>query len=143
MTATSNTGQATSVAVLGTGIMGAAMARNLLKAGLRTSVWDRSPGATAPLAEAGARVADSAPDAVRAADVVITMLPTADVVKSVVLGSGVVQALGRGAVWAQMGTICVAETDDLSAEIAAARPDVLFVDAPVSGPKARLKLGSC
>jgi 3-hydroxyisobutyrate dehydrogenase len=141
MTATSNTGQATSVAVLGTGIMGAAMARNLLKAGLRTSVWDRSPGATASLAEAGARVADSAPDAARAADVVITMLPTAEVVKSVVLDSGVVQALGRGAVWAQMGTIGVAETDDLSAEVAAARPDVLFVDAPVSGTKGPAEAG--
>jgi 3-hydroxyisobutyrate dehydrogenase len=41
------------VAVLGTGIMGSAMARNLVAAGLRTRVWDRSPEATAPLAEAG------------------------------------------------------------------------------------------
>ena len=37
------------VAVLGTGIMGSAMARNLISAGLRTTVWDRSPEATAPL----------------------------------------------------------------------------------------------
>jgi 2-polyprenyl-6-methoxyphenol hydroxylase-like FAD-dependent oxidoreductase len=47
------------VAVLGTGIMGSAMARNLIAAGLPTAVWDRSPSATAPLAEAGARVAPS------------------------------------------------------------------------------------
>ena len=48
-----------SVAVLGTGIMGSAMARNLVAAGLRTTVWDRSPEATAPLADAGALVAAS------------------------------------------------------------------------------------
>ena len=42
------------VAVLGTGIMGSAMARNLVEAGLPTTVWDRSPEATAPLADAGA-----------------------------------------------------------------------------------------
>ena len=43
----------TAVTVLGTGIMGSAMARNLVAAGLRTTVWDRSPEATAPLAAAG------------------------------------------------------------------------------------------
>jgi 3-hydroxyisobutyrate dehydrogenase len=42
------------VAVLGTGIMGSAMARNLAAAGLPTTVWDRSPDAAAPLAQAGA-----------------------------------------------------------------------------------------
>ncbi len=48
------------VAVLGTGIMGSAMARNLVAAGLPTTVWDRSAAATAPLAAAGAVVAASA-----------------------------------------------------------------------------------
>ena len=67
------------VAVLGTGIMGSAMARNLLKAGLRTTVWDRSPAATAALSAAGALVAASLGEAVRDAPVVIAMLPTADV----------------------------------------------------------------
>ena len=45
------------VVVLGTGIMGAAMARRLLAAGLPTTVWDRSARVTAPLAAAGAHVA--------------------------------------------------------------------------------------
>ena len=45
------------VTVLGTGIMGSAMARRLAAAGLRATVWDRSPQATAPLAAAGALVA--------------------------------------------------------------------------------------
>jgi serine/threonine-protein kinase PknK len=64
------------VTVLGTGIMGSAMARNLAVAGLRTTVWDRSPQATAPLAAADAVVAGSAQDAISDARVVITMLPS-------------------------------------------------------------------
>ena len=86
----------TSVAVLGTGIMGSAMARNLLAAGLPTTVWDRSPQATAALAEAGAVVAASAPEAVNGAEVIITMLPTAAAVQSVMFGDGVAQRLPTG-----------------------------------------------
>ena len=70
------------VAVLGTGIMGSAMARSLASAGLRTTVWDRSPQAAAPLADAGVRVAASPQEAVRDAGVVITMLPTAEAAES-------------------------------------------------------------
>lgn len=65
------------VALLGTGIMGSAMARNLVRAGFSTTVWDRSPSATGELATLGARVATSPEDAIRDAKVVITMLPTA------------------------------------------------------------------
>jgi 3-hydroxyisobutyrate dehydrogenase len=85
------------VAVLGTGIMGSAMARNLVAAGLRTTVWDRSPEATARLANAGALVAASPQEAVREANVVITMLPDANAVNSVVPDS--LQAFAAGAVW--------------------------------------------
>ena len=52
--ATDSRGENVRVAVLGTGIMGSAMARNLVSAGLRTTVWDRSPTATVLLSEAGA-----------------------------------------------------------------------------------------
>ena len=70
------------VAVIGAGIMGSAMARRLLLAGLPVTVWDRSVSARASLAEAGAVGAESAREAVADAGVVITMLPTADVVRS-------------------------------------------------------------
>ena len=123
------------VAVLGTGIMGSAMARNLIAAGLHTTVWDRSPAATAALADAGARVAPSASEAVRNAQVVITMLPTAEVVTSVILDGGVAEAFAEGAVWAQMGTIGVTATTQIAGRLAELRPDVMFVDAPVSGSK--------
>ena len=132
---------AKSVAVLGTGIMGAAMARNLVKAGLRTTVWDRSPQASAPLAQAGATVAGSAAEAVGGAEVVITMLPTAAAVQSVMLADGVAQQLADGAVWAQMGTIGVEATAGLASRIGQLRPDVLFVDAPVSGSKGPAEAG--
>ena len=104
------------VAVLGTGIMGSAMARNLVSAGLGTTVWDRSPAATAPLSAAGALVAASPAEAVRDAHVVITMLPTAEVVNSVMFAGGVVEALAEGAVWAQMGTIGVTETTGIASQ---------------------------
>jgi 3-hydroxyisobutyrate dehydrogenase len=123
------------IAVLGTGIMGSAMARNLLAAELTVTVWDRSEQATASLARDGAQAAASARDAVRDAGVVITMLPTAAVVESVMFTGHVAEALAPGAVWAQMGTIGVDATEEAAARLAKVRPDALFVDAPVSGSK--------
>ncbi|MGO9295325.1 MAG: NAD(P)-dependent oxidoreductase [Streptosporangiaceae bacterium] len=139
--ATETPGENVRVAVLGTGIMGSAMARNLVSAGLRTTTWDRSSSATAPLSDAGALVAASPADAVHDAQVVITMLPTADVVTSVIFGSGVAEALPGGAAWAQMGTIGLAETTDISSRLSQLRPDVMFVDAPVSGSKGPAEAG--
>lgn len=129
------------VAVLGTGIMGSAMARNLIAAGLRTTVWDRSGQVTAPLADAGAQVATSPQEAVRDARLVITMLPTADAAESVMFTGRVAEALARGAVWAQMGTIGVAATTGFAGRLGQLRPDVLFVDAPVSGSKGPAETG--
>jgi len=129
------------VAVLGTGIMGSAMARRLAAAGLRTTVWDRSPQATEPLAAAGALIAASPRDAVADAGVVITMLPTAEVVEQVIFAGGVTEALTEGAVWAQMGTIGVEATLGIAGRLGQHRPDVLFVDAPVSGSKGPAETG--
>jgi 3-hydroxyisobutyrate dehydrogenase len=129
------------VAVLGAGIMGSAMTRNLVAAGLNTRVWDRSAAATAPLAAAGAVVAPSAPEAVRDADVVITMLPTDDAVESVIFDGGVADAFADGSVWAQMGTIGLESTLRIRDRLAAQRPSVIFVDAPVSGSKGPAEQG--
>jgi 3-hydroxyisobutyrate dehydrogenase len=141
MSATDDRGEGTRTAVLGTGIMGSAMARNLLRAGLRTTVWDRSASATAPLAEAGADVAATPADAVRDARVVITMLPTPDVVTSVIFDEDVAGAFAHGAAWAQMGTIGEAASADIVRRLGNLRPDVLFVDAPVSGSKGPAEQG--
>jgi 3-hydroxyisobutyrate dehydrogenase len=129
------------VAVIGAGIMGSAMTRNLVAAGMNTRVWDRSATATGPLGDAGAAVAASARDAVRDADVVITMLPTADVVESVIFDGGVADAFADGCVWAQMGTIGVEATVHLRDRLTEQRPGVMFVDAPVSGSKGPAEQG--
>jgi 3-hydroxyisobutyrate dehydrogenase len=131
----------TAVAVIGAGIMGSAMARNLAAAGLDTRVWDRSPAAATALGGAGVAGAASAQDAVRGADVVITMLPTAAAVESVIFDGGVAAAFAGESVWAQMGTIGVQATLGFRDRLAAARPDVTFVDAPVSGSKGPAEQG--
>ena len=141
MAATDGSNARSRVAVLGTGIMGSAMARNLVAAGLHTTVWDRSAAATEALAAAGAAVASSPPEAVRDANVVITMLPTADVVHSVVFDGGVAEAFSQRAAWAQMGTIGIAATAEIVRRLAEMRPDVMFVDAPVSGSKGPAESG--
>ena len=141
MSATDDRGEGPRTAVLGTGIMGAAMARSLLRAGLRTTVWDRSASATAPLAEAGAEVAATPAEAVRDAAVVITMLPTPDVVTSVIFDEGVAGAFARWTAWAQMGTIGEAASAEIARRLGSLRPDVLFVDAPVSGSKGPAEQG--
>jgi 3-hydroxyisobutyrate dehydrogenase len=141
MAGTESHGAKVSVAVLGTGIMGSAMARNLVAAGLRTTVWDRSSAVTAGLSKAGALAAASPEDAVKDASVVITMLPTADVVNSVIFDGGVAEAFAEGAVWAQMGTIGVTASIQIAGRLGELRPDVMFVDAPVSGSKGPAEAG--
>lgn len=134
-------GEGPRVAVLGTGIMGAGMARRLIGAGVRTTVWDRSPSVTVPFLEAGAHVAPSPDAAVHEADVVITMLPTAAVVNEVMFGGSVAEAFVSGAVWAQMGTIGPDAAIDVASRLGHLRPDVLLVDAPVSGSKGPAETG--
>ena len=72
------------VGVLGTGLMGSAMAHRLLNQGLAVIAWDRDPDHVQPLAERGAEVASTSGEVVSSAQVVITMLPTAEIVLAVV-----------------------------------------------------------
>ncbi len=134
-------GDARSVAVIGTGIMGAAMATNLLAAGFRTSVWDRSPAPVEPLVAAGAIGAGSAREAVKDARVVITMLATPEAINSVIFDQGTIDGFAQGCVWAQMATVGLQETLEIARRVAVRRPDVAFVDAPVSGTKGPAERG--
>src|SRR5439155_570040 len=72
-------------------------------------------------------------EAVATAEIVVTMLANADAVADVMLRGGTLDALRANATWAQMGTIGVEATERLAAEVVRRRPDVMFVDAPVSG----------
>jgi 3-hydroxyisobutyrate dehydrogenase len=122
----------TKVAVLGTGIMGAAMVRNLLSGGMEVRVWNRSREKAEPLEEDGAEVADSPADAARGADFLLTMLADAAVIEEAVAGD-VLPALDEGAVWLQMSTV----GEDGSGRLAeiASEHGVPYVDAPVLGTK--------
>jgi 3-hydroxyisobutyrate dehydrogenase len=123
------------VAILGAGAMGTAFAERLLEQGFAVNVWNRTPGPAARLAELGARSHARSDQAVDRVDVVVTMLPTADSVKEVMVEQRTLNFIRPGAVWAQMGTIGVEATETLRSEVALAYPDVAFVDAPVSGSR--------
>jgi 3-hydroxyisobutyrate dehydrogenase len=128
------------VAVLGMGVMGRAMARAILRAGLPTTVWDRRPEAAEELAADGVRVAHDVADAVRNADVVITMVTDADAVLSIA-GSGMLAVLPRGAIWAQMSTIGVDGIERVQRLVEERRPDVTLLDAPVAGSRGPAEQG--
>src|SRR5690242_142063 len=123
------------VAVLGIGAMGHGMAASALRAGIPTIVWNRRMEAARDLAELGAEVAPSAADAARRAAIVVTMVTDADAVISVARDQGMLAALAPGAIWAQMSTIGVAGIDRVAAVARAERPDVMLLDAPVSGSR--------
>jgi 3-hydroxyisobutyrate dehydrogenase len=129
------------VALLGAGTMGAGIAERLLEEGFAVDVWNRTPGPAARLAERGATAHATPDEAVAHADVVVTMLPTGDAVKEVMLEQKTLNAIRPGAVWAQMGTIGVEATDTLRSEVARTRPGVAFVDAPVSGSREPARSG--
>jgi 3-hydroxyisobutyrate dehydrogenase len=129
------------VAILGAGAMGAAFAERLLDQGFAVAVWNRTPGPAATLAERGATAHAKPDQAVDRADVVVTMLPTADAVREVMLEQRTLDFIRPGAVWAQMGTIGVEATETLRTEVARAFPEVAFVDAPVSGSREPARSG--
>jgi 3-hydroxyisobutyrate dehydrogenase len=123
------------VAVIGTGTMGTAMARRLIGAGMDVRVWSRHRASTLPLVESGATAFATASDAATDADVVITMLATAQATAEVMVDGHTLDAMRPGSIWVQMATIGVEATQRLRAATQEQRPVVAFVDAPVSGSK--------
>jgi 3-hydroxyisobutyrate dehydrogenase len=117
------------VALLGTGTMGAGMARSLHRAGFDVTAWNRTRKKAEPLAEDGIEVADSVADAVSGADAVITMLFDVDAVLSVT--DELTGALGSDAVWLQSATV----GPDGIRRIAEAADGVAILDAPMLGTK--------
>jgi 3-hydroxyisobutyrate dehydrogenase len=127
------------VAVLGTGTMGAPIARNLLHAGFAVRVWNRTM-AKAAVVGVAARRTSTPSEAADGADVLITMLTDGAAVEQVMTGpAGPLSMLAPGAIWIQMSTIGVEWTDRL-ARLTAGH-DVAFVDAPVSGSSAAAEEG--
>lgn len=119
------------ISVLGTGIMGAPMARNLAKAGHDVTVWNRTREKAQALAEDGATVADTRRQAVEHAEAVITMLADGGTVRAVI--GEAIDAFPERAIWWQSSTVGIASTEEL-AKLAVDR-GVPFVDGPVLGTR--------
>jgi 3-hydroxyisobutyrate dehydrogenase len=130
------------VAVLGLGAMGHAFAANLIKKGFATRVWNRTRAKAEDLGRDGAVIGDTPRATVEGADVVIVMALDGAVTESILLGDdGALDGLKQGAVLVQMGTIGVDATQKLVEAVRAQRPDVVYIDAPVSGTKAPAEQG--
>lgn len=120
------------VAVLGTGTMGAPIARHLTPRAFReVRAWNRTPERAQPLAEDGVAVAGSVEEAVSGAGAVVTMLADGDAVLEVL--DAALPAMDEGAVLVQMSTVGIAATEQIAQR--AAERGVVFIDAPVVGTK--------
>src|SRR5512135_1332049 len=96
---------ATTVAFIGTGVMGASMAGHLLDAGADLIVFNRTRAKAEPLLEKGARWADSAGEAAALAQVTISMVGFPEDVENVYLASdGVVERATPGSIFVDMST---------------------------------------
>lgn len=124
------------VALLGTGTMGAGMARSMARAGLAVTVWNRTAARAAPLADDGVTVAGSVAAAVDGADAVLTMLLDGDAVLAV--SDELLGALGDDAVWLQAATVGPAGVRRIAERAGVAA----FLDAPMLGTKEPAEQGN-
>jgi 2-hydroxy-3-oxopropionate reductase len=119
------------IAFLGTGLMGAPMARRLLDSGFAVTVWNRDGRKAEALAADGAVVADTPASAVRGASVVFTMLTDGNSVGDVLFSQGVADALEPGAVVVDCSSITPDAARDHAQKLA--ERGIGHLDAPVSG----------
>jgi len=129
------------IGFIGLGNMGAPMARNLLKAGHEVRGFDLVPDLVAQIVKDGAVAASSPADAVRTAEVVITMLPAGAPMRDVYLGAGkVLETAAPRSLLIDSSTIDVETAREVGAAAAAA--DRMMIDAPVSGGTAGAAAGT-
>jgi 2-hydroxy-3-oxopropionate reductase len=118
-------------AFLGIGLMGSRQARRVLEAGYALTAWNRSREKAETLLPFGARVAGTAAEAVRDAEVVILMLENGSIVEDVLFAQGVADAVTPGSIVVDMSSIKPAEAQDQARRLA--ERGVHHIDAPVSG----------
>jgi len=126
----------TSVALLGAGTLGSAIAQRFLTQGLHVHVWNRNLSRTAPLIDQGAIAITDLQDAAQGCRSIVTVL------KDGAATSDVVGALGplRGATVIPMGTMGIAESGNLAAQVL--RQNGSYLEAPVLGSKPQALSGS-
>jgi 2-hydroxy-3-oxopropionate reductase len=130
--------QAPTLAFLGIGLMGRPMAMRLAQAGVATNVWNRSPEKAEALRASGARPCAGLLDAVRGADIVISMLAAGPVVGDVI--DAALPALKDKALWIDMSSTRQDEALAFAARLA--QRGCRFIDAPVSGGVLGAEAGS-
>ncbi len=124
------------IGMIGLGIMGKPMAKNLLKAGYDLTVSDLNPSSVEELVACGAKSADNA-EIGQNCDLVLTMVPNSPQVKAVMLGEdGVASHMKPGSVFIDMSSINPVASKEIAAALA--EKGIEMLDAPVSGgePKA-------
>jgi 3-hydroxyisobutyrate dehydrogenase-like beta-hydroxyacid dehydrogenase len=119
------------IAILGVGLMGYPMGRRLCEAGYGVHAWNRTPDKAQRLVASGATVHATPADAVRDADVIITMLDNGAVVERVLFDLGVATAAKSGALLVDMSSIKPVEARDHAARLS--EMHIAYLDAPVSG----------
>lgn len=119
------------VAFLGTGLMGSHMARNILKAGFSLTAWNRTRVKAEALTKDGATVCDTAVQAVKDADFVITMLSDGPTVKTLMIDDNLIGQMKKNAVFIDMSSIRPNEARE-HAEVLV-KSGLRILDAPVSG----------
>ena len=123
-----------SIGFVGLGIMGSAMAANLLKAGFRVTVWNRTPDKCRPLAASGAIVASSPREVAEQSEIVFAMMANPAAAAAVRDGDdGILAGLTAGSGYVDMSTVD-AETSLASARLTRAK-GALFLEAPVAGSR--------
>ncbi|QAX31957.1 NAD(P)-dependent oxidoreductase [Leisingera sp. NJS204] len=128
------------VAVLGTGLMGAPMARNIAATGCQVSVWNRSAGKALALAAPNITVAADPAEAVQNARVIVTMLKDARAIAEVMSALPDAEAMPEKPVcWLQMSTVGPADMSGLKTLVD--RKGLTLIDAPVLGTRQPAEAG--
>jgi 3-hydroxyisobutyrate dehydrogenase-like beta-hydroxyacid dehydrogenase len=122
----------TAIGVIGLGIMGSRMTRNLIRTGNSVTVFSRSPEPVKEAVRAGATAATSSEEVARYCKTIILSLPSTEAVRSVVLGErGLIRGLRLGSLIIDMGTTDPEISQEISVELK--KKSCYFLDAPVSG----------
>jgi 2-hydroxy-3-oxopropionate reductase len=119
------------ISFLGIGLMGKPMAMNLIKAGYRVTVWNRTASKAADLISAGARLAKSPADSTRDAEAVVLMLENGAIVTELLFERGAASACREGTLIIDMSSIAPAIAEDHARLLQQA--GLRYIDAPVSG----------
>lgn len=119
------------VAILGTGLMGAGIARNLARKGFAVRAWNRTSTKALALKADGVEPFDTPVEAVRNADIIVTMLKDGPTVRDAVTAA--LPNLHKGVVWLQLSTVGSEAIDSLASF--ARENDFVFYDAPIQGTR--------